>query len=680
MTPRERRRQNAPAYSPSDEDRAVLKLLDQRFRPDDLVRLRNEQQWDINRAFLAGMQYLDFDPLTRQLGFSQSPSLRWRSRMPFNICRGFIRQSIATIGNFRPEFKCRPASTDPEDLQAANVARKVLESYWERLDMPRKKWEILHWLKVCGNAFWTSYWDPAGGEPIHDTKTILGPDGQPQQVTDLLYEGDMDTEVLSPYWVFGDNNASTPSEWRYWIDARARQMDWVEQHFPDKAHLVPYGVSTYANWNKNRWFMQRDAIFGGQDQSYDTWRDWCYVRKLTEKASMDYPRGRLIIEANGVVLLSTDNPHPRAGLGLVWLRNNMIPGILWAQSDMEDMLPIQRTYNRVQNKEVEHVVYTANSKLLEHATNELPETALNTEIGERVRWNGMHPPEWLAPPALPNSIPDLKGSLLQDMDRVNSTYGAERGQYQGKISGKAYMSLIEQGIQTKTPLVESLAIAFAEWGKDVLEWAQAYILEDRLIKFVGRGQQFDVMAFKGADLRGNTDITIDVDSMMPKSKALGLELLAALAPGQVWLNAQNPEDAARVWRMLGMEDDTRLVEDKNEALRQALIENREMFLGKVIPPAQAEEDQEVHGFAHRMAKNSDEYKNAEPIIKAIIDAHIYSHNQLNMPLAGVTVPMLPPQPMPEETSVEGPEPRPRGGGESQQRPPQRSRPAMRSFE
>jgi hypothetical protein len=671
--PRELRRAAATGYSPSDEDRAALAVLDKHFRPDDPIRLRLEAQWDINRAFLVGLQYLTTDPNTRQLGYSQAPTLRWRARSVHNLIRPYLRQAVSTVGNFRPRFKVRPGSNDPEDLQAANVAEKVLSHYWDLLRMPAKKWELLHWLKTCGNVFLKVQWDPNGGDPLHDERMVETADG-PMSVVDLMYEGEMVSEIVSPYHVYLDNYAESTEDLVRIMIGRARPIEWVEQHFPEIAPFVPVGMQPKTSGNQGRWLMQSAALFGGSDQDAEHWKDWVFVREMYEEPTQDYPRGRLVIDANNVICLNGDNPTPRHKLPIVWLRDELVPGQVWAESDVNNQITLQRSYNRLQSKELEHVVLTANAKILEHATNELPNSALVTEIGERVKWNGMHPPEWLAPPQLPNDLEALKGSILQDFDRVASTFGAERGQYQGKISGKAYISLIEQGIQNKAPTVERLADSLSEWGRLLLEWVQDNVIEDRLVKIVGRGQQFDVIEFKGADLRGNTDVTIDVDSMMPKSKALALELLTVLAPGQPWLNAGDSDDRARVFRMLALEDENKIVEDKMVDLSEATIENSKLMLGEMVEPAQAYQDQEVHVFVINQLRKSDEYKKADPIIRALVDAHAQSHYDISMPVAGVTVQQ-------EETAMEGPEQKPRGGGGGGERqaPPRQSRQQLQPF-
>jgi len=677
--PRDLRRSQTAPYSPSDEEKAALAELDRRFAPSDPLRLRLEAQWEVNRAFVAGYQFFDVDPVSRSLVRPTASTLRWRSRLAHNLCRPYTRQEISNIGSFRPRFKSRPKTTDPEDLQAANVAEKALAHYWDFLRMPQKKWELLQSLKTTGNAFLAVGWDPHGGEMIAEPRQIMTTDGEILEVEDVEWDGEIETEVLSPFHVFVDTYATRPDDLTWWIDARPRRIEWVERHFPDKAAMVPPGIirDGYGR-DRSRWFFHRLGMFGGGDSSSgsEEWRNWCFARRLVETPSIYYPRGRLIIECNGVVLFLGDNPHPSGKRSLIWIRDELNMDGLYGQPNLDNMVPLQRTYNRVQNKEIEHVVKTANAALLEHRTNGLPDTAFITEIGERVKWNGIERPNWLAPPPLPASIPDLRSSVIADFDRVTSSFGPGRGQYSGKISGRAYLSLIEQENQNRSPVIERMVDGFTEWGTLVLEYLQRYAIEDRLIKIVGRGNQFDVVEFKGADLLGNTDVSIDVDSMQPKSKAMALELLAMLAPGERWLSAADSQDRVRVWRMLGMEDDSRLADDKSIDEREAMLENRRMLLGEAIEPPTPYQDQDVHLVTHNKMRKSDEYKNAPPIIRALIDGHCLGHYQIAMPTAGASLPPGMPQAglvPPEETNFEGEGPPQRGAGPPPGQPAPESR-------
>lgn len=669
LDPRKQRRQSVGGYKPSPEEVAALQVVQDKFKPNDRLRCDLEQQWITNISFLRGFQYMNWDPVTRSLTYSSSPSLRWKSRLPNNLCRPYVRQLVSQVGSFIPRFKARPATNDPEDYQRADVSEKIVDHYWDLLRMQEKRWELLHWMKTTGNVFIKTYWDPEGGDPI----TEESEDGASAE---QLFDGELESEIKSPFNIFADPYVESPRDVRWLMEVTARPIEWVEQHFPGKADLVPTGLGGQDERVRRRFLLGGSGILGvGSDASNDRGEDWCLVKEYWEKASRNYPRGRLIIEANGVILRLGDNPTPKGKLPYIWVRDDIVPGLLWGQCDLDNMIPLQRIYNRVINKQVEHVVNTANAKALQHSSNEIAESQWATET-EVITWHGITPPQWLAPPPLGADVDNLAMQMIQNFDRVSSSFGPARGQYQGKVSGKAYLSLIEQDIQSKTPVIERLSEAMSEWAKMTLLWVKEYVTEPRLVRIYGRDKQTDVLEFQGADLDDNTDIRVDVDSMVPKSKAMALELLQYLAPGEKWLSSQDPDDRARVWKMLAMEDDRKIIGDKTIDDREARIENRRMLLGEMIEPPKPYENHDVHVMLHNEMRKSDEYKKADPIIRMMIDAHVERHLEIVMPQVGVT---MPPQ---EETMMEGMEPPQRGAGRQppQQAQQQQPQPTMRPYQ
>ena len=665
LDPRTVRRRNAGGYKPSTEEIAACQVIKDRFSPNDQLRCDLEQQWITNISFLRGFQYMNWDPTTRSLVYSSAPSLRWKSRLPNNLCRPYVRQLISQVGAFRPRFKARPATNDPEDYQRADVSEKLIEHYYALLRMQEKRWELLHWLKTTGNVFMKVFWDPEGGESY--------PDQDEGGETYLEFDGELETEIKSPFNIYVDPYVESPRDLRWLIEVTARPIEWVEEHFPERADFVSLGLNSDDEKIRRRFMIGGTGVIGGGVES-ERGKNWCLVKEYWERPSRGYPKGRLIIEANGVILRNGDNPAPNGILPFIWIRDEIVPGLSWAQCDLDNMVPLQRIYNRLVNKQIEHVVHTANAKAMQHASNQIPESQWATET-EVITWHGITPPAWMAPPPLGSDVDNLAMQTLANFDRVSSSFGPARGQYQGKVSGKAYISLIEQDIQNKTPVIERLIDGYSEWAKMALLWAKEHVDEPRMIRIYGRDKQADVIEFKGSDLDGGTDVSVDVDSMMPKSKAMALELLQYLAPGEKWLSGQDPDDKARVFRMLAMEDDRKIVEDKTIDEREARLENRRMLIGEMIEPPKPYENQDVHVLLHNEMRKSDEYKKADPIVRMIIDAHVERHLQIAMPQVGVSMP-----PGVEETMMEGPESQPRRGGGQQQSAPQQRQPAMQPYQ
>lgn len=678
VEPRTTRRAQAGRYTPSESEREALQTLNNHWRPDDPIRRHYEQQWLTNIAFLIGFQYLVWDPVQRQLIYAQTPTLRWRARAVHNLIRPYVELEVGTVGVFEPGWRGIPQNNDPENVDAAEANQDILKHYWRVLEMTQRKYDMLYWVKTTGNAFIYVGWDSQAGSLIEQPNQMQF-QGRSIQTMDNLHEGDLESTIESPFTIYWDNAAPTIDDVQWMIRARARPIEWVELHYPDKANFVPLGVQHDSIVNRQRWVLDLagpSAAFAGNETT-DTKKDWVLVREFFQKPSFDFPNGRYIIDGNGVILEEPkDNPTPKGKLPFIWCRDALVPGRLAGQCNVDNLLSMQRSYNRFVSKKEEHIVLTANAKILEHATNELNTSSFTTEIGEIVKWHGMQAPSYMVPPPMPPETDTEMNRLKQDFDLVTSQYGPARGQYPGKISGKAINYLQEANIQNKTPMLERLTLSLERWGELVLQTAQKYVIEPRLIRIMGRDKKWNVKSFVGQDIGGNTEVSIDIDTMVPKSRNMALEFVAQLTQ-LGWLSPMNPKDHARVWKALAMESDAPVMEDARLDVRNARNENKSIMMGVPVQPAWYGEDHDVHMMMHTQQAKSDDFKDAPPPIQKMLMDHMQTHLDIVSPKAGVTVP--PAQP-PEEADMAGDQIMVGGGGgggAAQQAPMQA--PAMQAF-
>lgn len=678
MDLRNERRRAAVRPPQTESETAALALMRKRWRPHDPMRLRFEQQCVTNVAFLVGFQYLTWDPGQRQLVYAQTPSLRWRARAMHNLIRPYVELDVGTVGTFTPAYRCRPKNNDYENHEAARANSDLLAHYWDQQKMPAKKYDMLYWAKVVGSAFLFGRWDKTLGAQVADDEMAQGSDGQQIRVASREFEGDILWTVESPLTVYFDTCATEWEDVRWVIHARARPREWLEEHYPEKSAYVPDGITDDGLINRQRFaldFAGPSAILGDFHQG-DARENWVLVKEYWERASLDYPRGRYFVECNGILIDGPrDNPTPKGLLPFVIVRDALVPGRIWGQCNVDNLLTMQRSLNRFISKKEEHIVLTANAKILEHVTNELPASAWMTEIGEVVKWAGQTEPRYLVPPPMPPETDTEINRLEHHFDLVTSQYGPARGQYPGKVSGKAINVLIEQNTQNKTPMIERLAESLKEWGTLTLELAQEYVKEPRVIKIIGRGQSFAVKDFEGQDIRDNTEVSIDIESMIPKSRTMALDMIQTLTQ-MGWLQPQNPQHQARVWKSLSMDDDAPLTEDPKADIRVAQAENRLAMMGIPPPPASFLEDQDLHFLIHAEQTKQDDFKSASPQIQKILMDHIQTHIDAATPRVGST------QPAQQEESYIGGD---QGGGApsfapQQGNPPPQSAPAAAAYQ
>lgn len=630
--------------SGDDEARA---LVQQRFGPhEDPIRQGLHRQWATNIGFLAGFQHAVWDATTRSLIPPPNP-VKFRPREVRNMMRPYHERRVAYYSNFKPRFRVRPNSTDPEDQLASDSNVKLLDHYLTKSGMVSKGQLHAHWLGATGNAVYKILWNPQAGASWVDL--VADEEGMPHE--ERFYEGDVEISVVSPFKICIDPMAESIHQLEWVIESGIVPMEWVDRHFPDRSEEVAGGID---EGDRNFYESMIAGLWGpqGYTTGYDVGNfrrdEWAFKQEYWSLPTPDYPHGRYILLCNHKVLVNDANPTPEGQLPYIFSQDLVVPGRVWGQSILDNLVQPQRNYNRILSGYIAHILSTAYAKILDPVGAGLAETAFITEYGEKIRYAGMVPPSYLVPPPLPAESDVEMNRIKQDFDLISSSFGAERGQYQGKLSGTAINLLIEQNIKSKEPTIERLAEDLSRVGSLVLQILQANVQEPRVIKILGKNRSYEAREFLGQDIRGNTDVYIEVDSMMPKSKTLAMEELRALAPLGI-INPMDPRDKVKVWQMLLRESDEELIQDKNLDRRAALIENRLMLMGAPTAPAASIEDHDVHVLIHIEAMKGDDFKALPPQVQMQFALHLQSHYEIVYPQKGAGIQVGSPQ---EETVAE----------------------------
>lgn len=628
-------------------------LVQQRFGPsEDPIRQGLHRQWATNIAFLAGFQHHAWDMHARALVPPPSP-VKFRPREVRNLIRPYHERRVSYYSSFRPRFRVRPNSSDPEDQLAADSNTKILDHYWTKSRTSSKGQLHAHWLGSTGNAFYKIWWNAQSGASWTDIQS--DEEGMPHE--ERFYEGDVEIEVVSPFQMCFDPMANDRSQLEWCIQSALVPMEWVDRHFPDQVDEVSGGVD---EGDRNWYEAMISGLWGPQGYStaYDigSFRrdEWAFRQEYWQVPTPEFPHGRYVLLCNNKVMGDPQgpNPTPDGQLPYVWSQDLVVPGRVWAQSIIDNLIQPQRNYNRIVSGYIGHILTTAYAKIIEPYAAGLDNAAFITEYGEKLRYSGNMPPGYLIPPPLPAESDTEMNRIKQDFDLISSSFGAARGQYQGKLSGTAISLLIEQDLKSKEPAIDRLAEDLGHVGELILQILQKNVTEPRTIKILGKNRSYEAREFMGQDIRNGTDVYIEVDSMMPKSKTLAMEELRALAPLGI-INPMDPRDKIKVWEMLQRESDETLIQDKNLDRRYALIENRYMLQGMGLGPAQSFEDHDVHVLVHTEAMKGDDFRQMPPNVIKLFMQHLQSHYDIVYPQQGAGIQVGAPQG--EEFAAEGPE-------------------------
>lgn len=598
-----------------------------------------EAQWLENIAMLTGHQYAQWNDALRGLVHQHTPL--WRVKDVRNMIRPHSERRIAYLTAFTPKFNVRPNSREIGDEQAARVGGKIVPSYYSSCAMPEKIHELAYWIVSAGNGFLRVGFDQSAGDSFvgpefdENGKPILDAQGLP--LPRVYYTGDIYTDLVSPFSVHIDPLVQRPSDLERVVIRTARSIEWVRLRFGDEAAEGIASLDTEDIQSERAVLsLIGPGTYGAVASTPQFRQRWCVFTELWERRSAGAPEGRLILQAGKKILRHSKSPMPDAELPIVWFRDMMVPGRPWGQSFIDNLVLPQKNYNRLVSSVLEHIYVTCHAKLLEPSLAGTEESDFVTEHGERIKYYGNQAPSYLAPPPLPGDLDKAMAQILHDMDMTALSFGASRGQSQGRASGAAINMLIEQDLQSKEPQIARMAYGLEQWARLVLKLAQQNVKSPRVVKIYGADGALDVDSFIGADLRGNYDVSIDVGQMMPKSRALSMQMMQAL--GQVGLfNPGNPRHVAAGFKMLELESPDPIIEDVSGDRHGAQIEDKWMLAGIPPPPPQYFEDHDMHVAQHTMTMKSDAWKMAPPQVQQLFHMHVAGHYKLAYPQAGVTL-------------------------------------------
>jgi hypothetical protein len=168
------------------------------------------------------------------------------------------------------------------------------------------------------------------------------------------------------------------------------------------------------------------------------------------------------------------------------------------------------------------------------------------------------------------------------LEDLYSAHEVSRGTNKSDIrSGDMVSLLLEQDAFGKLPSHAVFEEGLEAWGTRILKRFQDGYDNPRMIKVTGRENEFEIFAFKGSDLRNNTDVSVKRQSSMPDSRVLRNQMTMDRYTKGLYGDPMDPEVRRHVMNMLedavvdDMYGDTKLDE------MYARYENNTLMQGQV---------------------------------------------------------------------------------------------------
>lgn len=535
-----------------------------------------------------------------------------------------------------PRYDVRPESNSTEDKEAARLGLDILKWVWDLQHIDEKRLNATMWLQECGHAYLKVSWDPTLGKEMVDPET-----------GEMGYEGDIRVDVVSAFSVFPDPLAATLEDATYIIEAKVRKLDYFKMQYPEKGMEVePEDV-----WLLSLQYEERIKSMNvrGPATSFQQNVKDCAIELIKyEKRSKDYPNGRMIITANGVLL--EDKELPVGDINFAKFDDVMIGGKYYSEAIITHLRPLNEQSNNVVRKRADWVNKMLAGKYSAARGSGLTQESLNDQSGEILYYDivpnapngGMPMPMQI--PNIPQYAYQEEEKLDEQINYVAGTSDVSRGDMPSAGMPAVGMQLLLEADATRMgATIEQHEHSYAKVGTLILKYAEKFYTMERTMKIAGKSG-FMVKTVTGEMLRGNTDCIVVKGSTIPGSKVLRRqELVNAYQLG-----------------ILGEPNDTKVREkvlaamefgDISEMWRKQALDEYQFMLGvkqieKGEMPVAHKYDNHEYWIQQLNEYRIEKTDDLPPLQAALIETLVNQHMDFLVEIANVNAPPMLPTPPP----------------------------------
>jgi hypothetical protein len=460
--------------------------------------------------------------------------------------------------------------------------------------------------QTCGQAQYQAGQVPqtfSNGQPAMtaslqpETHPELDEEGAPhpqagQPIVDEIPEGEVETYVRMLFNFYWDPKATKLEQAQWCGEATYADLDWIDRNFPEFGPYVGQetGIDAANFFESSLLSLVGPSMQGSAHQGGSQYlAHGAVLRRYEEKPSQMFPRGLLAIVANGVLLYQGDLPiqdengTPTGDFSYTEFKYDMVPGRFAGRTPAEDMVALQRRINGIDAQ----VILNRKTMLNPHVI--APKGAGITPAMQQMRpgtWifyntiGTAAAPQIVPGQPLPAQIYEERQACFTSMDELaqDRRMGVQ-DLPQGVKSGIALNLLKEKAEEDAVPRLQRWGQTIAKRGHKRLLLVQQHYPQERTIRIMGPGSDWQVQYFKGTDLQGNTDVSVDPASLIPRSRSAEIQnIFDGIEQGL--LNPQDPVQRQKIIERLNLQDfETEIGPDR----RRQQKENSILDQGQQVP-------------------------------------------------------------------------------------------------
>lgn len=602
-------------------------------------RVAYELQWTMNANFLNGHQNCEIDMKSHTVVTEAPTERKDKERRVYNRIAPLMETRDANLGSVKYDMVVDPRTSDPDDIAKASVSTKLLQYLQSSVDFTRKQTQLRRWTEVCGTGFAISWWDKEAGRVIgvEVTETLITDENGNSAVKRSerdIHEGDMAMGLLTAYEVFPHSLI---------VEEITDQHDIITEQVLDVGEIKDrYGIEVDGESvesytlsplpNATTGHGRNNSAFGVNKATRE---DCAKVITYYENPSKQYNDGRLIIIIKDQIVFY--GSLPGGVMPIVAYKAKAVSGMFYGKSVIEDLIPLQRTYNNVMNKIVDNIATVVNNPLLTPRGSvdiDALEANGGIESGAIVEYDmGRGKPEFMQYPNPPSVIFDMRSHLETAMEYTAGVsqlmvYGAAAS----SSSGKALDTRREIDMTRMSMTADNLRDGVISMAKIWLVLNKAYSSGYRVFNISGSDEISSVYTWSSEDIN-SFDVEFAAENDLRHSKdQQKQDFIEAMQLGLFTEDngTISQEFKRRAWQLFRLGSLENITDIDDIQRKNAERENTYLSAG-VIPERYRYDDDEIHLRQHMAYALSNEFRllsKKSPEYTRFFDEHIDTHKRI----------------------------------------------------
>lgn len=600
-------------------------------------------QWYINLAFYKGDQYVQMIRGT----LINTPEIPNRVRLKINKIRPAMRTQVSRMTSQKPSATVIPASSEDEDILSAESGEAVWEHHSELEEYQKHVTQACWWASNTGVGYIKTEWD----------KEYLDKDANDGKGA----KGKIKYTSPTPFHVHVPNLLEFDIEDQpFVIHSFTMTMEEVRASFGDKIpkDKEPTCIGT------NEIMETRYLNLKGSDSN--AMPDSCLVLEAWIKpgATNLVPNGGLVIVVDDIVVFKSLDGIPYSHGQFPFAKiDDVLSGGYYSTSVIEDLIPLQREYNRNRSQQVEVRNLAAKPGYF------VQEGAVDISKWRSVAGQIIPVKPGFANP-VPMQMPTISPAHVQELETTNRDFEDISGQHQvskgatpsGVTAATAINFLQEQDQSFMAPTYTSIELATQKVARQTLQLAVQYWDEPRMIKAVGSDQALSARYMSRSDIKNGTDVRIEGGTSLPHSKAAFTAMVMDLInrgviPGDKGLEMLDMPNMRSYYAVIKVDENqanreniklkTAPVEEIQMARQEAEMQKQMYLQSMGLDESTAREDpvvaqmldqldrpimavndwdnHEIHIYRHQFFMKSQAFEMLDPVLQEEFVKHVEAH-------------------------------------------------------